>query len=306
MKTTGNLSLKKPDGTDVVDIADLNGNMDILDMEVVKKATTTADGRMSKEDKAKLDGIATGANNYVHPSTHSPSIIAQDASNRFVTDTEKSTWNGKASTEVVTTSANGLMSSVDKSKLDGVAVGANAYTHPATHPPSIIAQDAGNRFVSDTEKATWNAKQAALSGDVSGHYHSADRAWGNITGKPTTRAGYGITDAAPAGFGLGGAVTSIVGMDCNNIVNTGWYSGNGLINAPNTDWIMIEVIQHSSDWIYQRATYFVSTEGTRAPQFERHKRNGVWGAWEKIPYIYKSTSDPSGGNPGDIWIKHAP
>lgn len=31
-------------------------------------------------------------------------------------------------------------------------------THPANHPPSIIIQDASNRFVTDTEKATWNAK----------------------------------------------------------------------------------------------------------------------------------------------------
>lgn len=36
------------------------------------------------------------------------------------------------------------------------------YTHPTTHAPSIIAQDASNRFVSDTEKATWNAKQSVL------------------------------------------------------------------------------------------------------------------------------------------------
>ncbi|MDQ6531283.1 tail fiber domain-containing protein [Flavobacterium sp. LHD-85] len=36
------------------------------------------------------------------------------------------------------------------------------YTHPTTHAPSIIAQDASNRFVSDAEKATWNAKQSAL------------------------------------------------------------------------------------------------------------------------------------------------
>lgn len=38
------------------------------------------------------------------------------------------------------------------------AVVDNNYTHPANHPPSIIIQDASNRFVTDTEKATWNAK----------------------------------------------------------------------------------------------------------------------------------------------------
>lgn len=36
------------------------------------------------------------------------------------------------------------------------------YTHPANHPPSIIVQDASNRFVTDTEKAAWDAKQTAL------------------------------------------------------------------------------------------------------------------------------------------------
>lgn len=57
-----------------------------------------------------------------------------------------------------TTSAAGSMSAADKTKLDGIAAGATNYTHPANHPPSIIIQDASNRFVTDTEKATWNAK----------------------------------------------------------------------------------------------------------------------------------------------------
>lgn len=36
------------------------------------------------------------------------------------------------------------------------------YTHPASHNPSIIAEDENNRFVTDEEIAAWNAKQAAL------------------------------------------------------------------------------------------------------------------------------------------------
>lgn len=43
----------------------------------------------------KLEDIEDNANNYVHPATHPPEIIEQDANNRFVTDAEKSTWNGK-------------------------------------------------------------------------------------------------------------------------------------------------------------------------------------------------------------------
>ncbi|OMC63167.1 hypothetical protein BK121_28855 [Paenibacillus odorifer] len=100
MQTTGNLGLKKPEGTDIVDIADLNGNMDILDNAVNGKVDKVTGKQLSTNDytaaeKTKLAGIATGATNYTHPATHPPAIIAQDASNRFVTDTEKTAWNAK-------------------------------------------------------------------------------------------------------------------------------------------------------------------------------------------------------------------
>ena len=83
-------------------------------------ATTSASGFMSSADKTKLDGIATGANKYVHPSTHAPSIIAQDSSNRFVTDAEKSTWNAKETTS-------GSQAKADKAKADAIS-SANSYT----------------------------------------------------------------------------------------------------------------------------------------------------------------------------------
>lgn len=172
-------------------------------------------------DKAKLAGVEAGANKYTHPANHPPSIIVQDASNRFVTDTEKaawtaketpagaqakadaaaagvaedlaehvadeirhitaaerSAWNSKAPTTVVTQAAAGLMSAADKTKLDGVAAGANNYTHPATHPPSIIVQDASNRFVSDGEKTSWNAKASTAPATTSaaGLMPAADKA----------------------------------------------------------------------------------------------------------------------------------
>ena len=77
----------------------------------------------TSEEKAKLAGVAAGANNYQHPATHPATMIEQDVSHRFVTDTEKTTWNGKASTAVVTQSANGLMSAADKKKLDDLTGG---------------------------------------------------------------------------------------------------------------------------------------------------------------------------------------
>lgn len=75
---------------------------------------------MSESEKSKL----TELYNYVHPSTHPATMITQDATHRFVTDTEKNTWNAKASTAVATTTANGLMAAEDKTKLNGIATGA--------------------------------------------------------------------------------------------------------------------------------------------------------------------------------------
>lgn len=109
---------------------------------------------ITPEERAKLAGIEENANNYTHPETHPASIITQDANNRFVTDAEKTTWNAKASTDVATTSVAGLMSSSDKTKLDGIATGANNYTHPETHPSSILdvvdaVNGAANKFLNE-------------------------------------------------------------------------------------------------------------------------------------------------------------
>lgn len=66
-----------------------------VSVDDIPLASASSDGRMSKEDKTKLDGIAASANNYKHPSTHPASMITEDASHKFVTDTEKNTWNSK-------------------------------------------------------------------------------------------------------------------------------------------------------------------------------------------------------------------
>ena len=47
----------------------------------------------TNSDKDKLAGIEERANKYVHPETHTADIITQDTTHRFVTDTEKETWN---------------------------------------------------------------------------------------------------------------------------------------------------------------------------------------------------------------------
>ena len=97
-------------------------------------------------------------------------------SNIHITAAERTKWNNKASTSVVTTTSNGLMIASDKSKLDGIATGANNYVHPTSHPASIIVEDSTHRFVTDIEKNVWNSKS-----DFSGEYK-------DLINKPTVSA----------------------------------------------------------------------------------------------------------------------
>lgn len=173
MQLTSNLNLKKPESTDNVNIDDLNSNSDILDAEVTKLASTTEAGRMSAVDKVKLNGIAAGAQvnavTSVAGKTGAVTLAKADVGLGNVDNVQQAplthVGTGGTAHAAATTTTAGFMSATDKSKLDGIAAGANNYTHPANHPASIIAQDASNRFVTDTEKATWNAKAGATDLD---------------------------------------------------------------------------------------------------------------------------------------------
>lgn len=101
------------------------------------EATTEADGLMSAEDKAKLDGIAEGANKYVHPShtAYASGIykITVDESGHVTGATavtkEDITALGIPGSNTTyteaTSSASGLMSAADKAKLDAFGAAAD-------------------------------------------------------------------------------------------------------------------------------------------------------------------------------------
>ena len=82
-------------------------------------ATQKSDGLMSAADKRKLDTVEAHAKDVDVDDTLSP-VSTAAIMNKTVT----AALNAKAGTEVATTSANGLMSSADKVKLDGVEDGA--------------------------------------------------------------------------------------------------------------------------------------------------------------------------------------
>ncbi len=86
-------------------------------------ATASANGLMSKADKAKLDGIAAGATKVIVDSALS-NASANPLQNKVIA----AALDGKAGTAVATQSAAGLMSKADKAKLDGIAAGATKVT----------------------------------------------------------------------------------------------------------------------------------------------------------------------------------
>ena len=103
-------------------------------------ATTSAAGLMSAADKSKLDGVAAGANKYVHPSYTAASSglykVTVDASGHVSATTPVAkadiTALGIPSTNTtynaVTQSANGLMTAADKKKLDAFSAASNYAT----------------------------------------------------------------------------------------------------------------------------------------------------------------------------------
>ena len=127
---------------------------------------TTANPVLLKGEVGFVEGtspvkfkVGDGTKTWSALSWGQPTTLAQlaaDATHRLVTDTQIAGWNNKAEKTPATHAADGLMSAADKTKLDGIAAGANNYQYPATHAASMIAEDATHRFATDAEKAKWN------------------------------------------------------------------------------------------------------------------------------------------------------
>ena len=184
-------------------------------LDPMPSVTTSADGLMLSTDKTKLDGIATNANNYAHPTT---------AGNIHIPT-------GGASGQFLKYSASGT--AVWSADNDTV------YTHPANHPPSIITQDTSNRFVTDAEKTTWNAKSTLALGTTSATAYRGDygnTAYTHVTsnGDDHTYINQAVTTTSSPTFagltitgssiGMGNDSSVIYFNDSTNETRDGYYS----------------------------------------------------------------------------------
>lgn len=136
-------------------------------------ATQSAHGLMTAADKTKLDGIAAGANKYIHPSYTAAAAglykVTVDASGHVsaATAVAKSdiTALGIPSTNTTysaaTQSANGLMSAADKKKLDGFGA-ASSYATMTYVGQQISAAGHISKSIVQTLPAVKDAKDNVI------------------------------------------------------------------------------------------------------------------------------------------------
>jgi hypothetical protein len=159
-------------------------------------ATTTEDGFMSASDKTKLNGVTAGAQPNVATN------LAQGTRTATTVPVTSSTGT-TATLTVATTSLAGVISSADKTKLDGVETGAqvNTVTSVAARTGAVVltSTDVGLGNVnntSDANKPVSTAQQTALN-------LKANLASPALTGTPTAptaTAGTNTTQVATTAF----------------------------------------------------------------------------------------------------------
>ena len=136
----------------------------------------------------------------------------------------------------------GLMTQQDKTKLDGIEVGANKYVQPTSFPATMIAEDTGHKFITDTERTAWNAKAANIiaTTTINGLMSAADKvklnsiaANANAYTHPTSTGNKHIPAGGASGQILRWSAdgTAVWGADNNTTYNVATTTANGLMSA---------------------------------------------------------------------------
>lgn len=252
-------------------------------------------GLMSGSDKSKLNGIEANANNYIHPSSHPISMITG-----LQTALDGKVDNSRVLTDV---------------PLDAVFTD-TVYTHPSSHSATMITEDSSHRFVSDSEKDTWNAKQNALG------YTPVNKTGDNMTGDLDLGSNYlkfGVNTAQSEVVSFGdGSGTGLKFSNSNGYIsitplNTGWlhlYTDRPkvIFNKPVYT-IVNEFSSYNHDLILSRSGTTKLTLGSssanfvdsvQAPSFISSGRIKVDGLTQ--PKVTKASTAPSSPVDGDLWI----
>lgn len=127
-------------------------------------------------------------------------------------------------------------STSEKEKLKGIEVGANAYTHPSTHPSTMITQDSTHRFVTDAEKTEWNgAKNYSDSIYQQSTGYTDQKIAALIDGAPETMDTIKeVADAIAENKEVVDALNKAIGNKANQ-TELDTHTGNGTIHITATE-----------------------------------------------------------------------
>ena len=171
---------------------------------------------------------------------------------------------------VATTSANGLMSSSDKKKLDGIASGANAYSHPTTsgnkHIPSGGSSGQILRWSADGT-AAWGADNNTDTKvtAVGNHYTPSG-------GSTTSASGGTLTDITNSSSGVqvvtgvtkdaAGHVTGVTSVALKSTnTNTDTKNTTGSTDTSSKIFLVGATSQAANPQTYSHDTAYVGTDG---------------------------------------------
>ena len=293
MLQTSNYSLNKPEQTDVVNIDDINGNMDIIDAEIKKvndKKVEKESGKgLSSNDytateKSKLAGIAEKANNYVHPGTHPASMITGLPTSLPANGGNAATVGGLQPYQLGTIGASGQLHGTDflmqvKHNIDGDdRFKAQIYRSDGTSVSHQVRVDYA------TGADTIDGKHASdFIATVTGYASNLDT---------TYKAGrYYFNDstaATPCTYGI-----------CEVIVGAGGDTYNG-----SSNWIWQTVYNVDAEHVYTRNrinnsawSAWVQISGSTTALDTGSNLSGINGTVRVLPIDHAALSEPNWGYP---------
>lgn len=171
-------------------------------------------------------------NTYTHPNAHLASIITQDATHRFVSDSKITYWDAKASSDTATETTDGLLSAVDKAKLNTIQTGAQPNLSASEALVQLMTVD-GNGSGLDADLLDGKHGSAYA---LTGHTHSK----AEMEDFAHTHVGTDITSAvknAETADGLnivsGNTLNMAFGFNGGNL-----YINHSSANAPITEYKM--------------------------------------------------------------------
>lgn len=244
-------------------------------------ATTSVAGFMSAADKTKLDGVATNANNYTHPTGDG---------NLHVPAT--STTNNTKVLKAGSTAGSLSWGSVAYSELTGVP----STFAPSAHKSSHASGGSDVLSPADIGAAAASHGSHVPTGGTSGQYLKQGNSWSTITISEVSGLQGALDGKAATSHNHDTVYPSMnsTSVDADTITRSGFYHCNA--NVPTTDGESDKAIIHnqygpSSVWATQIA---ISWRNGR--MWFRNKENGTWESWQEVskehshPYLSNSDS----------------